>query len=268
VSMHIAVIQMDCELKEKEANLRKAEQYIDEIGERADLVVLPELFTTGYKLDAIGSDLFRMAESIPGPTVEVLAEKAKKYNTAIIANIVERDEQQEGVLYDTSFVVDRDGNYAGKYRKVHLYPTEHSYFRSGSDFPVFQLGEVRVGIAICYDHAFEEMFRIMALKGAEVIVIPSAVPQGFEYLLELRTRARAQDNQIFTVAANRAGNDEEIKWAGNSMIVDPKGRVLAQAGDEECVLEGTIDLQLIHDERLQEPVFRSRRPELYGELIK
>lgn len=268
VKMNIAIIQMDCEMKEKELNIQKAERYIDEIGESSDVILLPEFFSTGYHLDVIKDDFYHLAETIPGLTVNRLAERAKKYNTAIIANIVEKDSIREGVLYDTTFVIDKEGKYVGKYRKVHLYPTEHRYFRSGSEFPIFTIGGVKVGLATCYDHAFGEMFRIMALKGAEVVFIPSAVPKGFEYLLDLRTRARAQDNQMFAVAVNRAGNDEEVQWAGSSKIVNPRGEVLFEADDRECILRGTIDTSEIEKERIQEPILRSRRNELYNELIK
>lgn len=268
MELAIAVIQMDCELKNKEANLQKAEAYIEEVGKDADLIALPEFFTTGYLLDLINDDFYELAETIPGPTVTRLAKKAKQHGAAVIANIVEKDSQQTGVLYDTTFVIDENGVYQGKYRKVHLYPTEHRYFRSGSAFPVFHVAGTTIGIATCYDHGFGEMFRMMALKGAELILIPSAVPKGFEYLLDLRTRARAQDNQIFTAAVNRAGNDGDVQWCGVSKIVNPRGEVMFEAGEGECVLTGSIDLSMISKERKQEPILRSRRPELYAALIE
>ncbi|MCQ6561355.1 carbon-nitrogen hydrolase family protein [Paenibacillus mendelii] len=268
MELKIGVVQMDCMLKDKEANMQKAEEYLDQTGANVDVLCLPELFTTGYHLDLIKEDFYTLAETVPGPTVNRLAEKAKKYNTAIIANIVEKDSLQEAVLYDTTFVIDEEGRYLGKYRKVHLYPTEHQYFRSGSEFPVFEIRGVKIGIATCYDHAFEEMFRIMALKGAEVIFIPSAVPKNYEYLLNLRTRARAQDNQIFTVAINRIGTEDKVTYCGLSKIVNPRGEVVCEAGDEEGILIGTIDLSLILKERKQEPILRSRRPELYGSLAE
>ncbi|HEU5139359.1 MAG TPA: carbon-nitrogen hydrolase family protein [Bacillales bacterium] len=266
MNLNIAVIQMDCELRNKEANLAKAEKYIDEAGKDADIIALPEFFTTGYLLELINEDFYELAETIPGPTVDRLAEKAKQHGTAIIANIVEKDSEQTGVLYDTTFVIDQNGAYQGKYRKVHLYPTEHQYFRSGSAFPVFPIAGTKVGIATCYDHAFGEMFRVMALKGAEMIFIPSAVPKNFEYLLDLRTRARAQDNQIFTVAVNRAGNDGEVEWCGSSKMVNPRGEIVCEADDTEGVLTGSADLSMITKERRQEPILRSRRPELYATL--
>ncbi|SMF90361.1 Predicted amidohydrolase [Paenibacillus uliginis N3/975] len=268
MELTIGIVQMDCVIKDKEANIQKAEKYIDQVGLDVDVLCLPEFFTTGYHLGLINDDFYTLAETVPGPTVYRLAEKAKKYGTAIIANIVEKDSLQESVLYDTTFVIDENGDYVGKYRKVHLYPTEHQYFRSGSEFPVFDLKGMKIGIATCYDHAFEEMFRIMALKGAEAIFIPSAVPKNFEYLLNLRTCARAQDNQIFTVAINRVGTDGECTYCGLSKIVNPRGEVVCEAGDEEGVLIGTIDLSLILKERKQEPILRSRRPELYGSLAE
>ncbi|MDQ0338675.1 putative amidohydrolase [Caldalkalibacillus uzonensis] len=259
----IGVVQMDCTLKDKESNLSKAERYFDQVGAEVDLVCYPELFTTGYHLELISKDFYELAETIPGPTTERLAQKALEWETAVVANIVERDELQEGVLYDTTFVLNGKGEYIGKYRKVHLYPTEHQFFRSGSTFPVFDVLGIRLGTATCYDHAFGEIFRILALQGAQLIVIPSAVPKNYEYLLHLRTRARAQDNQLFTVAVNRVGTEQNITYCGHSMVVNPRGEVLAQAGDGEEVLVTAIDLSQILTERQQEPVLRSRRPELY-----
>ncbi|AJY77629.1 carbon-nitrogen hydrolase family protein [Paenibacillus beijingensis] len=266
--LKIAIAQTDSKIMDKEHNVQKAEQILDRIGGEADVVCFPELFTTGYNFDIIGDAYYELAETIPGPTVERLTAKAKQYGIAVLGTIVEKDGEQEGVLYDTTFVINEKGEYSGKYRKAHLYPTEHRYFRSGSDFPVFDICGVKAGVAICYDHGFGEMFRIMALKGAQVIFIPSAIPKNFEYLLDLRTRARAQDNQLFTVAVNRVGAEDDVVYCGNSKIVNPRGEVIHQAGDGEEVLIGTIDLSEITQERKQEMILRSRRPELYGKLMK
>ncbi|NGM82814.1 carbon-nitrogen hydrolase family protein [Paenibacillus sp. 7124] len=266
--LNVGLVQMDSVIKDIESNILKSERYIDRIGQETDIICFPELFTTGYNFDLIQDEFYSLAETIPGPTVERLAAKAKHYGTAIIGNIVERDELQSGVLYDTAFVINEKGEYIGKYRKVHLYPSEHQYFRNGVDFPVFELFGTKVGVVICYDHAFEEAFRILALKGAEIIFIPSVIPKNYEYLLDLRTSARAQDNQIFTVAVNRVGMENRIVYCGKSKIVNPRGEVVVEAGDQEEVLIGQIDTSLILKERKQEPVFRDRRPELYSELTK
>jgi predicted amidohydrolase len=103
-----------------------------------------------------------------------------------------RPTRQTGVLYDTTFVLDAEGELVGRYRKMHLYPTEHGYFRAGDALPVFDRGFVRLGTATCFDHAFPEIFSTLAVRGAQLIVSPSAVPVGYKYLLDLRTRAGAR----------------------------------------------------------------------------
>lgn len=263
--LNVALVQMDCVLQDKEANLQRANEYIDQLDAGVDVACFPELFTTGYNLNLIGDGFFQLAETIPGPTTESMASQARKYNLAIVGTIVEKDNEREGVLFDTSFFLDASGNLVGKYRKSHLYPTEHRYFRNGNRLPVFDLGGFRAGAAVCFDHAFPQLFSILALKGAEIVFIPSAVPVGYEYLLDLRTRARAQDNQIFTVAVNRVGREGEVTYCGRSHVANPRGEVIARATSAEGeALVAEIDLALILKERMQEPILRSMRPELYG----
>ena len=145
-----ALIQMDCTIKNKEENLSKALGFLDELKDKADIVCFPELFTTGYNLDLIGDDFYELAEPIPGPTTEWMGQKAREHGLAVVGTIVERDNAREGVLYDTTFLLDAKGQLVGKYRKSHLYPTEHRYFRAGDRLPVFELGGFTVGVAICF----------------------------------------------------------------------------------------------------------------------
>lgn len=264
--LRVAAIQMDCVLAEKDVNLSHALARMDAIAGQADIVSFPEFFTTGYHLDELADDIFDLAETIPGPTTEKLAGKARQLGMAVVANILEKDDTLEGVLYDTSFVIDERGMYLGRYRKVHLYPDEHRFMRAGNEIPIFEIKGVKIGHAICYDHAFEELFRLLALKGAQLVFVPSAVPLGYEYLLNLRTRARAQDNQYFVVANNRVGTDGGVTYCGASKVVDPRGDVLAEAGTDEETIVATIDTAAILRERKQEPVLRSRRADLYGPL--
>ncbi|WP_167815079.1 carbon-nitrogen hydrolase family protein [Sporolactobacillus shoreae] len=260
----IGTVQIDCNMENKEDNIQKVEKILDHYGPKTDILCFPELFTTGYHLEQIDQNKFyELAEEIPGPTVTRLSQKAKEYHTAIVGSIVEKDRDLQAVLYDTAFVINEKGEYVGKYRKAHLYPTEHQYFRSGSSFPIFKVFGIPVGVAICYDHAFLEQFRILALKGAQIIFIPSVIPKNYEYLLDLRTRARAQDNQVFTVASNRVGQEGGIIYCGRSKIVNPKGEIVSEGNDQESVVTGLIALGEIDSERKQEPVFRNRRPELY-----
>jgi len=265
----IALIQMDCVLKDKETNLKKSISFINSLDSQVNVVCFPEFFTTGYNLELINDAFFELAETIPGPTTDSLGQQAREKKLAIIGTIVEKDSKKTGVLYDTSFFINSNGNLVGIYRKSHLYPLEHLFFRSGNDLPVIDLGGYKIGSAICYDHAFPQIFTIMALKGAEIVFIPSVVPVGFEYLLNLRTRARAQDNQIFTAAVNRVGQEGELIYCGHSQVVNPRGEVIAEASAvEEEILIADIDLGLILKERMQEPILRSMRPDIYSQLLE
>ncbi|ACL71041.1 carbon-nitrogen hydrolase family protein [Halothermothrix orenii] len=264
----IGAVQMASKLADKEGNIKQALTYIAEYGDRADILIFPELFTTGYDLDIVGDDYYSLAEKIPGRTTEIFSEYARMYKTAIIGNMVERDKNVGEILYNTTFVIDKKGDYTGKYRKVHVYPAEFTYFKRGTEFPVFNVNGVKIGLATCYDHGFGEMFRILARKGAQIIFIPSAIPKGYEYLLKLRTRARAQDNQLFTVAVNSAGKTPNSHFCGNSMVVNPRGEIIQEADDGEGVFLAELDLELIERERKQEPLIRDSAFDLYMKEYK
>lgn len=260
----IGLVQMDSRPCEKESNLRRAKAHLRSLPDGVLIACLPEFFNTGYNLDLIGDDFYDLAEPIPGPTTDALGELAKSQQMAILANIPEADTHQQGVLYDTTFLLDQKGELVGRYRKTHLYPTENRYFRAGDALPVFDLGFVRLGTATCFDHAFPEIFAALATAGAQLVVIPSAVPVNYEYLLNLRTRARAQDNQIWAAAVNRVGTEGGVTYCGLSKVVNPRGEVIAEAAPErEEVLVAAVQLSAILRERQQEPVLRTRRPALY-----
>jgi len=267
--IRLALIQMDCKIKDKENNLSRALDFLEKVKMKTDIACLPELFTTGYNLDLIGTEFYNLAETVPGGTTEKIGRKAKKYGLTIVGSIVEKDPLSEEILYNTAFIINKEGKLAGKYRKFYLYPPEHQYFKPGKDFPVVDLGLVRVGVTICYDHAFPELFRILSLKGAQVIFILSAIPKGYEYLLNLRARARAQDNQIFVAHVNRVGKEGNVQYCGLSKVADPRGEVVAEASpSQEEVLRVELDLDLILREKRQERVSRSLRPETYKYLSR
>ena len=263
MTLRVSVVQTAPRVGDVEANLAAAETTIAGLAGRADVVVFPELFTTGYRLDGVDHAAF--AERLPdGPSITRLRAAAAGAAVALVGTVLEA---ADGVVYDTAVVIGADGALAGTYRKSHLYPAERAHFAAGDGLEVVDAGVARIGLAICFEHAFPEIFTELAIGGAELIAIPSAVPIGFEYLLELRTRARAQDNQLFVVAANLVGFDGVTEWCGRSMIVGPRGQVLAAAGggDPE-VIRAELDAQLTTDERLQEPILVNRRPGLYPHL--
>ncbi|MGH2429690.1 MAG: carbon-nitrogen hydrolase family protein [Candidatus Limnocylindria bacterium] len=263
MSARVAVAQTAPRVGELQANLADAEAMIHSLAGRAELVIFPELFSTGYRRE--GFEHAAMAEPIPdGPTVRRLSRAAADAGVGVIGTILER---ADGQVYDTALVIGAEGHLVGRYRKTHLYPAERRYFASGEELVVAGLGAMRVGLAICFEHAFPEVFTELALRGAELVAIPSAVPVGYEYLLELRTRARAQDNQVFVAAANLVGDDGVTTWCGRSMIVNPRGEVVAEAvSDATGTIIAEVDLRQGAAERDQEPALSNRRPELYRHL--
>ena len=259
-TLTVAAVQMACSVGEKEKNLSRALELLNRLPSGVEIVCLPELFNTGYHLGTVGEKLAELAEPVPGPTTQRMAEVARVRGLGIVGGIVER---AGDAFYDSAFLIDPNGRLVGVHRKTHLYPPERAYFQPGEGLETFELCGTRVGVAICFEHAFPPIFTTLALKGAQVIFIPSAVPVGYEYLLDLRTRARAQDNQLFVVATNLTGENGETQFCGRSQIVSPKGEVLAKAGREEGAVVAQLDLSLIERERRQEPVLSLLRPELY-----
>ncbi len=263
--LRVALIQMGCVIGDKVKNISTALHLLDHIGGKADMVCFPEFFTTGYNLDVLGDALFDLAEPVPdGETTRWLADVARRFDLAVVAGLVEQEPYVTGLLYDTVVLVNRRGELVGRHRKSHLYPAEHRFFRSGDELAVFDLDGLRVGVAICFEAAFPSIFSTLALRGAQVVFNPSAIPVGFDYLQDLRTRARAQDNQFFVAAVNHVGDEGGVTYCGRSQVADPRGEVVAMASDrtaEALVVE--LDLSLIRDQRLQEPVFRGFRPGLY-----
>jgi predicted amidohydrolase len=184
-----------------------------------------------------------------------VAELAAQTGATLVFGMLERDGD---ALYDTAVVAAPDGHLV-PYRKSHLYPTESELFAAGTELVVAPTPAGRLGMMICFEHAFPDVATALALRGAQILVIPSAVPFGYEHLLTLRTRARAQDNQVFAVGCNLAGNG----FCGRSLVADPRGEVLAEAGTEETVVRAVLDLAAIEREREREPALRLRRPDLY-----
>lgn len=272
----VAAVQMNCVLGDREANLGRAEELLRQVAGEAELACLPELFDVGYDLPFLAERAHDLAEVIrpeaevpeagvrSGSTPSRLRALASELDLAIAACIVERDPRVEGVLYDTAVLFDRRGALAGAYRKSHLYPAEHRLFRPGDALPVFEVDGLWIGLAVCYELAFPPLAATLALEGAQLLLNPSAVPVGYAHLQEVRVRARAQDNQLFVVAANHVGEEGGATYCGESRIADPRGETLARAsGDRPEAIVAELDLDLVLEQRRQEPVFRGYRPELY-----
>jgi predicted amidohydrolase len=254
-AIEVVVLQMAAHTGELSANVDRLAELVCRHADGAELVVAPELVTSGYDLDVLARRGRELAEPLDGPTAARVSELAAQTGATLVFGMLERDGD---VLYDTAVVAAPDGHLV-PYRKSHLYPTESELFAAGTELVVAPTPAGRLGMMICFEHAFPDVATALALRGAQILVIPSAVPFGYEHLLTLRTRARAQDNQVFAVGCNLAGNG----FCGRSLVADPRGEVLAEAGTEETVVRAVLDLAAIERERQREPALRLRQPDLY-----
>lgn len=226
----------------------------------ADLVLFPELATTGYlPADRIAP----LAEAIPGPTTDRLGEIARKHGLALAAGMAELD-PATGLRHNTLVVLGRDGRLALCYRKTHLFPGEERWATAGSSFTVALCGGIAIGGWICYDTRFPEVARQVALAGVEVALVPSAwLGPADEW--ELVVRARALDNGIFVAGAALQGSSSVSEFRGGSLIADPHGRVIAQAKEgETTVVSADVDLNAIAEFRKRLPLLEHRRSDLFG----
>ncbi|GAX89252.1 carbon-nitrogen hydrolase family protein [Effusibacillus lacus] len=249
----VAAVQMNCVLGDKTENLKKALFLIeDAVQQGAKLIVLPELFNTGYRVEERDPEL---AEPIPGPTTQWMSRLSQKHHVYLIGCILEKS-VISGLVYDTAVVVGPHG-LVGFYRKVHLWDTENTRFAKGEEFPVFDLGFARLGVQICYEIGFPEGSRILALNGADIVVYPSAFGQARRYAWDLATRSRALENGVFVIASNRTGIEKgETAFGGGSRIVNPQGMVLREALSEDEALVAEIDLSLVETQRRTIPYLR------------
>ena len=271
----VSALQMECKAHDKEANIKKALSLIDEAAEKgAQLMVLPELFTSGYycfrKRD---TSLFGEAESIPGPTTDLLGEKAMEHDAFILAPIFEN---RHGVFYNSSPLIGPSGKVIGKYSKTHIPLSggalEKYYFRPGSEFPVFKTSIGNIGVVTCYDRLFPESFRILAVKGADIVLVPSTLyPQSEANVgddWEFIARTRVKENCVFGVFVNRAGFEDGLQYFGNSLIAGPDGRVIDRLGLNEGVLTVEINVDDVEIFRRRRFYLRDRRPKIYKDLVK
>lgn len=255
MSVTVAALQVAAVVGAVEANLHRLTALLGKIHADVDLVVAPEMVNTGYDLER-ADELSALAESFDGPTVNLARDLAARRVATVVLGLLERGPDDR--VYDTVVLAQADGT-LDRYRKSHLYPPEEAWFAAGNETVTVASPVGHLGVLICFEHAFPELATTLALQGAEILVIPSAVPTGYEHVLHLRTRARAQDNQIFAVAANLTGGT----FAGRSLVADPRGEVIAEAGTGEQALVTKLDLDAIVAERTREPSLRMRRPELY-----
>jgi len=267
--MRAAVVQLNS-TGDKDRNLETAERLVrDAARAGAELVVLPE------KWNVLGSGevLAEGAEPLDGPTLTAAADWARELGIHLVAgSIAERVEGQDK-LANTSVLISSQGEQLAVYRKIHMFDVdvggvvyrESEHEQSGTEIVEGETGDVQVGLTVCYDLRFPELYRILAVRGARVITIPSAFTSftGKDHW-EVLLRARAVENQVFVIAPNQVGKaPPEYDSYGRSAIVDPWGVVLAEAPDAECFALAELDFALQDSVRSKLPSLANRQAQTY-----
>jgi omega-amidase len=259
---NVALLQMDIAFGRPDLNAATVRRLVNQLAEaeqQPDLVVLPELWDTGYdltRLDEIADDNGERAKAL-------LREAAVQLKAHVIGGSIA--ERRDGRVYNTTFVFDREGNLAGSYSKAHLFRLmdEEKYLAAGEKPGLYILDGQTAGSVICYDIRFPEWLRIHALKGAKVMCVPAQWPHPrLDHWRQLLI-ARAIENQMYVVACNRVGEGGGNTFCGHSMVVNPWGEVIAEGMQQEEIVYAELDLALVDEVRGRIPVFADRRTELY-----
>lgn len=280
--LRVGLVQMRCSA-DPLLNLEKAQLFIKEAAARgAQVVCLPELFLSEYFCQKEDHSYFELAEPIPGPTTIALGALAKEYGIVVIGSLFER--RAAGLYHNSAAILDADGTYLGKYRKMHIPDDplfyEKFYFTPGDlGFRSWSTQAGRIGVLICWDQWYPEAARLTALRGAEVLFYPTAIgwhpSEKKEFgkkqkeAWQLAQRAHALANGVYVAGINRIGHEapaggEGLEFWGSSLIAAPDGSLVVEASEnEEEVLIADLDLSLLNTQRTHWPFLRDRRIDAY-----
>lgn len=281
----LGLVQMSCS-PDPEANFQKAIAGIKDAARRgANVVCLQELFRTQYFCQTEDHQYFKLAEPVPGPSTERLGKLAAELGVVVIASLFEK--RAEGLYHNTAAMIDADGSFMGKYRKMHIPDDpqyyEKFYFTPGDlGFRSWSTRFANVGTLVCWDQWYPEGARLTVMHGANILFFPTAIgwlpAEKSQYgaqqqnAWETMQRSHAIANGVFVAAVNRVGHEGDaaggIEFWGNSFVADPYGNVLARAGQGEETLIVECDLGMIDTARTHWPFLRDRRVEAYGEITK
>lgn len=264
----VALCQMQV-VEDKNENVAHALDMIKKASQKADIIILPEMWNCPYQTELFPLYAEEMDNS---PTLNAICKAAKKQETYILAGSI--PEKHDGKTYNSSFFINPEGEIIGVHRKIHLFDIdvpdaisfkESQTLTAGNNVTVIDTELGKIGICICYDIRFPELLRLMALEGAELIIVPGAFnmttgPAHWKPLIKVR----AVDNQVYVAAASPARDDKSSYVAyGHSMVADPWGKVISEAGSGEEILYVTIDLSSIEKVRAELPLLKNRRTDIY-----
>ena len=280
--VNVGLVQMSC-TADKQQNLQKAIEKVREAAQKgAQIVCLQELFTSLYFCDVEDYDNFKLAEPIPGPSTDELSKLAAELGVVIIASLFEK--RAQGLYHNTTAVLDADGQYLGKYRKMHIPDDpgfyEKFYFTPGDlGYKVFKTKFATIGVLICWDQWYPEAARITALMGAEILFYPTAIGWATTQDADTNTeqydawqtiqRSHSVANGVHVVSVNRVGEEAGVEFWGGSFVSNPFGKVMYQAShsaEEVTIVE--LDLAKTDHYRTHWPFLRDRRIDSYQPITK
>jgi N-carbamoylputrescine amidase len=283
----LGLVQMRCTVDPAKNVATAIERIHGAADKGAQIICLQELFTSQYFCQVEDHKYFKLAEEIPGPTTRKLGEVAKQRGVVIVASMFEK--RTAGVYHNTAAIIDADGGYLGKYRKMHIPDDplfyEKFYFTPGDlGFLAWQTKYARIGVCVCWDQWYPEAARLTALRGAQILFYPTAIgwhpSEKAEFgkrqhsSWETIQRSHAIANGCYVAVPNRVGHEapdggDGIEFWGQSFVADPSGQIMAKASvaDEE-ILVAEVDLDELDTQRTHWPFFRDRRIDAYGEMTK
>ena len=260
--MHVVAVQLDTVWEDREASHARAAALIERAAPPTGaLVVLPEMFATGFSMA-----VERIAEEPGGPTHRFLADAACRHRAWMLGGVVARHADGRGL--NQALLVSPDGREAARYTKLHpfSFAGEPRHYAAGEEVVVVGCGEARLAPFVCYDLRFPEAFRVAARRGATVLVVIANWPSArVEHWLALLA-GRAIENQAFVIGVNRCGSDPRVDYPGRSLVVDPHGRVLADAGSGEGAIAVDLDLAELMTYRKAFPALADMRADLVPDL--
>ena len=258
--MKVAMVQMQVIAGEVEVNRRNGLNLCREAAGLADVVVMPEIWTTGYQLKQL--EAFSEAET--GPIISEIKQIAQQTGAWVVAGSLPL--RRSTGIFNTSLAIAPDGTIAAQYDKMHMFSLygESKYFHAGSKRTVFPLLGTMAGLGICYDIRFPELFRSLTIDGAEIIFVAAEWPSVRSEHWRLLNQTRALENQVYVVAVNCVGAHKGLIFHGHSMIISPDGVILTEGSDKEEIIVSDIDLTYVAEARKNFSVWQDRRPELYS----
>ena len=271
----VAVVQMNPKHGEPEENLVTISDTIAQIASRqkVDLIVFPELITSGNELGVRFTDI---AQRVPGPTINLIAQRANDYGIYVAFGMVTK-EKVESVLYNSAILVGPDGDLVQTYNKIHLRGEERMAFREGFKLPIAETDIGNIGLMLGYDLAYPEVARSLALDGADIICCLANWEATHIDEWKTYSRARAYENAVYIIGANRVGEDVTMTFGGESMIVGPRGQLYASLIDEtdpetgeplEGIAMAHIDLDEVRKTREEFQFMQTRQPTVYRSIVK